>query len=238
MILKSSIPMIFAAVVGVNISVTPAAAGDWPHVKFVAEFGETMIKKWLVKPEVTVAVHTQNAAHEDMEQDRIAALDKIWRAQRKSSARPLVDAVMSRPLSRFLKQIQEDSKGLITEIFVMDNKGLNVGQSTVTSDYWQGDEAKWQKTFLVGAKAKHIGNIEYDESTRKFQAQLSLPIVDPNSGAVIGAITVGVDIAALEKRIGCPILSKTCTYRPVGIGDDPKPKKITGRPFRMKTRHS
>jgi hypothetical protein len=39
---------------------------------------------------------------------------------------------------------------MITEMFVMDAKGLNVGQSDVTSDYWQGDEAKWQKTYGAG----------------------------------------------------------------------------------------
>ena len=36
-----------------------------------------------------------------------------------------------------------------------DNKGLNVGQSDVTSDYWQGDEAKWKKSYKMGAGAVH-----------------------------------------------------------------------------------
>jgi uncharacterized phage infection (PIP) family protein YhgE len=38
---------------------------------------------------------------------------------------------------------------------VKDNKGLNVGQSDVTSDYWQGDEAKWKKSYKMGAGAVH-----------------------------------------------------------------------------------
>ena len=86
---------------------------------------------------------------------------------------------------------------MVTEIFVMDNKGLNVGQSDVTSDYWQGDEAKWQKTFLAGADAVFIDAVEFDESTQTFQSQLSLPVVDPQSGDVIGAVTIGVNVDTL-----------------------------------------
>jgi hypothetical protein len=81
-----------------------------------------------------------------------------------------------------------------TEIFVMDNKGLNVGQSDITSDYWQGDEAKWQKTYSVGASAIHISDVAKDESTQSFQSQLSLPVVDPANNQVIGAVTIGINV--------------------------------------------
>ena len=99
--------------------------------------------------------------------------------------------------AEFLRAKKEASKGLFTEIFVMDNKGLNVGQSDVTSDYWQGDEAKWQKTFLVGPKAIHISDVKKDESTQTYQSQLSLPVVDPANNQVIGAITLGVNVEQL-----------------------------------------
>jgi hypothetical protein len=42
---------------------------------------------------------------------------------------------------------------------------MNVGQSDVRSDCWQGDEAKWQQTYLKGADAIHIGEVEFDESS-------------------------------------------------------------------------
>ena len=76
----------------------------------------------------------------------------------------------------------------------MDGKGLNVGQSDVTSDYWQGDEDKWQKTFLAGAGAVHVSEVEFDESSQTYQSQFSMPIVDPATSTVIGAVTVGVDV--------------------------------------------
>jgi serine/threonine protein kinase len=51
----------------------------------------------------------------------------------------LIDSLLKNELSAFLAKKKAESKGLLTEIFVMDNKGLNVGQSDVTSDYgWPG----------------------------------------------------------------------------------------------------
>lgn len=79
----------------------------------------------------------------------------------------------------------------------MDNHGLNVGQSEITSDYWQGDEAKWQKTFLADAGSMHISEVEQDEFTQTYQSQLSLSVIDPASGAVIGVITIGTNVEAL-----------------------------------------
>ena len=78
----------------------------------------------------------------------------------------------------------------------MDNKGLNVGQSDMTSDYMQGDEAKWQKTFSQGAGVMFIDEVEFDESSKAFQSQASVTIVD-ESGKPIGAITVGVNVEKL-----------------------------------------
>ena len=59
----------------------------------------------------------------------------------------MIDDILRNSLSGFLKAKKKESEGLFTEIFVMDNKGMNVGQSDITSDYWQGDEAKWIKTY-------------------------------------------------------------------------------------------
>ena len=107
----------------------------------------------------------------------------------------MIDAVLGNDLSKFLTGIRDASEGLYTEIFVMDDKGLNVGQSDVTSDYWQGDEAKFTETFGKGAGAIHISEVEEDESTQRFQSQLSMTIED--GGKPIGAVTIGVDVELL-----------------------------------------
>jgi hypothetical protein len=67
----------------------------------------------------------------------------------------------------------------------------------VTTDYWQGDEAKWQETFGDGSGATHISEVEFDDSTGAYQTQVSLPLRDPETGELIGAITFGINVQSL-----------------------------------------
>lgn len=147
--------------------------------------------------EVVAAVKAQNGETGSYDQAKIDELDKAWRAEAEAVDQPMIDAILEKPLSVYLADIQEGSDGLFTEIFVMDGKGLNVGQSDVTSDYWQGDEAKWQKTYSVGKGSVHVSDLEEDESSQTLQSQVSVPVVDPDSGEAIGAVTFGVNVENL-----------------------------------------
>lgn len=160
---------------------------------------DSQVRGWISDPLVVDAVKAQNAENAGLTQADIDALDQQWRAETSASAKPLIDETLNNALSAYLKKVKDDSKGLYTEIFVMDGKGLNVGQSDVTSDYWQGDEDKWTKTYSGGPDALLIGEVEQDESTQRFQTQVSLPVVDPADGTVIGAVTVGVDVESLTQ---------------------------------------
>ncbi len=160
----------------------------------IRSFAETQIRAWASDPVVIEAVKAQNARNAALTQADIDRLDKQWRAETKAAEKPLINKVLSNRLSAYLKKIKADGKGIYTEIFVMDNKGLNVGQSDVTSDYWQGDEAKWKKSFLAGPDAIFVDEIKEDESTQQFQSQVSIPIVDPATNSTIGAVTVGINV--------------------------------------------
>lgn len=170
------------------------AAGE--HEGAVRDFVSKNIMPWLSSPEVVEAVKAQNASNAGLGQADIDKLDKQWRAEVDASAKPLIDATLANSLSRFLMAKKSENSALITEMFVMDNKGLNVGQSDVTSDYWQGDEGKWQKTYPMGPDAVFIDDVEKDESTQMLQTQVSISIKDA-SGAAIGAITVGLNVEEL-----------------------------------------
>lgn len=195
MTVKTSFHIIPAVLAGALLAF-PAVAVE-SHVELMTRFAQETARAWIVDPEIIAAIKAQNAENANIGQSQIDTLDKQWRAQTKTSARPLIDQVLSTALSKKLKGVKDQARGMITELFVMDNKGLNVGQSDATSDYWQGDEDKWQKTFLAGPGAMFIDEIELDESTQTFQSQLSLSIIDPVTGQVIGAVTVGVDVDQL-----------------------------------------
>lgn len=177
---------------------SPAAAADVSGAARALAAGR--IKAWTSDPAVVAAVREQNARNAGLTEAEIDGLDRRWRAETSTaSGHPLIDSVLGNPLSAFLRDVKAGGDGLYTEIFVMDARGLNVGQSDMTSDYWQGDEPKWQESFGHGPDALHLGEVEQDESTQAFQTQISLPVVDPADRSVIGAITVGVDVDRLVR---------------------------------------
>jgi len=151
------------------------------------------VSKWIGADILIKGINSQNSANAALTQADIDSQDKNWRAEVKSGGGAMTSKVLANGVSSYLKDILQKSEGLYSEIFVMDNKGLNVGQSDLTSDYWQGDEAKWQKTYPIGKDAIHIGEVEFDESSQTYQVQVSLSITDPANGQVIGAITIGMN---------------------------------------------
>ncbi|KUP95049.1 hypothetical protein [Tritonibacter horizontis] len=155
------------------------------------------ISSWANSPEIVAAIKAQNEANQGLTQSQVDALDKEWRANVGDPASPLIEPVLNNPVADSLRARIEASMGAMTEIFLMDQHGLNVAASDVTSDMWQGDEAKFQDTYAKGAGSVHISEVELDESTQQYQGQISVTIVDPETGAPIGAITVGVDAESL-----------------------------------------
>lgn len=155
------------------------------------------IRQFAEDPALVSAIVAQNAVTAAYDQAKIDALDKQWRAEVDAADKPLISATLGNPASVYLAKVLEDSKGVYTEIFATDNKGLNVAQASVTSDYWQGDEDKFTKTFPVGADAIFLGDVEQDESTQQFQQQVSFTVTDPATGTPIGSITVGVNLDQL-----------------------------------------
>ena len=191
-----------AALAGLAIAmhfVNPAAAFDpQAAVTLIDEAFVKEIRGWLQVPVVLISVEAQNKRYAAIEQSKIDELDKQWQAERKERNQPLIAAVLSNPLSSYLTQIQAASDGLYTEIFVVDNKGLNVGQSSITSDYWQGDEAKFKKTYPAGPIAVFVDKAELEEKSKTWRTQVSLTVTDA-AGKAIGAVTIEVNLTELAR---------------------------------------
>lgn len=186
----------FALVSSLLMAAAPAAATDY-HAAMEA-FLQSGEMAWLTDAALLEAVRVQNAATVGLSEVEIIAMDDAWRAQVGTADATLVASVLSNPTADFLRGQVETSGGVITEIILMDAVGLNVAISHVTSDYWQGDEAKHQETYGAGADAVHFSEVELDESTQRYQAQISVTLVDPATGEAIGAITIGVDALGLS----------------------------------------
>ncbi len=188
--------IVFAALAMMFMAPMAHAAGE--NDAAIRKLVDSQVKGWISDPALIDAIKAQNSIHAGLSQADIDALDKKWRAETAAGAKPMINEVLGRDASKKLVGHKNGGEGLFTEIFVMDNKGLNVAQSDTTSDYWQGDEAKWKKTFLAGPDGLFIDEVEFDESTQTYQAQVSVSIADPDSGEAIGAITIGVNVELLS----------------------------------------
>lgn len=156
---------------------------------------DSNIRGWLGSDEIIVAVDQQNIDHLGFTGKDIDNLDQRWRKEKVRGGGTLIDTTMGNDLSAFLCGVKAASGGVITEIFVMDNHGMNVGQTNGTGDYMQGDEAKWKKTYSVGANAVFIDEVEEDGGVNV--AQTSLTVARGN-GARLGAVTIGINVDALK----------------------------------------
>lgn len=164
----------------------------------LSELAKSELAAWTTDPSILAAIAAQNAAHAALTSAEIESLDAAWKAEVGAAAAPTIAAVIERPASAWLRERKEASGGLVTEVIIMDKHGLNVAQSDVTSDFWQGDEDKFQKTYGVGPDALHVSEVELDESTQTYQSQVSLTVVDPATGEPIGAATFGIDVSLLN----------------------------------------
>lgn len=180
-----------------SVAQTPPDPAALISPEIIASVGD-----WLSNPIVALSINAQNNLRGSLGQSEIDALDTQWREEREADDKPLISATLSAPLSIYLLRVQAGSLGLYPEIFVMDANGLNVGQSAITSDYWQGDEDKFQKTFPNGPDTVFIDTPEWDEDSKIWRAQLNLTVTDPGTGKPIGAATVEFNLTELMRRQG------------------------------------
>ena len=64
-----------------------------------------------------------------------------------------------------------------------------------TSDYWQGVEAKWKRTFVDGKDA-FVEEPAFDVSTGKYAIQVSVPIAEGTKR--VGAVTLTLKLNRQE----------------------------------------
>lgn len=136
-------------------------------------------------------VKAQNAKKVTL--DEIKKIDTEWQAA--ESELPIQKQKLSNACAEEVKAVAK-RLSVLREIFVMDDQGANVGQNGLTSDYWQGDEDKWQKSFKESKGGVDVGKVKFDKSANTNLQQVSLPII-ADDGTVIGAVTFGIDIGAL-----------------------------------------
>jgi hypothetical protein len=144
-------------------------------------------------PTVRDAVSASNAAPESPAEVR--RRDAFWTANRKDPRR---QTIVQAPCSARLRELVKDDP-VVVEAFAMNDRGTLVCSATEISDYWQGDEPKWQRTFVEG-RDPFVDEPALDASTGKYAIQVSVPVV---AGAKrIGAVTLTLKLSRQDAAAG------------------------------------
>jgi hypothetical protein len=163
-----------------------AAAGEKAPQKVIDLASSTLVGVG-ADPVIIEAVIAENGKGKSLAS--IKEHDNKWKGT--AGVVDFMQALMDSKCGTHLASLQ-DSQAFYAEIFVMDNQGANVCMTDKTSDYWQGDEAKFKDSFAGGKGAVHVSDVEFDDSTQAYLVQVSVPVKD--GGKVIGAITFGIDM--------------------------------------------
>ena len=184
------VPALMLAALSGQAEATPAA-----RVKETAYARVARAQAIARDPAIHAAVLASNAAVETPEM--IRRRDAVWIANRRD---PLRQAIVKAPCSDKVRELVKDD-ALVVEAFVMNDRGTLVCSVSETSDYWQGDERKWQQTFVEGKDA-FVEEPAFDVSTGKYGIQLSVPVTD--GAKRIGAVTLTLKLSRQEAAVPKP----------------------------------
>lgn len=159
-----------------------------------------LLDGWLEAQRVAPVVAEYNEQRKDWTPHKRDVLDEEWREAFRQGNDEDVARLLDAPLSDQLRMLEVDKEGLVTELILTDQQGLNIAVSDMTSDFWQGDEAKFTEAWVLEPGQLQFGPVTYDESTQLFQVHVSRPVYDPDSGAPIGVIIAGVNVEKALSR--------------------------------------
>lgn len=151
----------------------------------------TLAQRIAADPEVQKAVRAKNESGET--NDEIQRKDKEWTQNPQHSLRK---TLTGGACGQHLRDLTKADANIV-EVILMDRNGANVCASKETSDYWQGDEPKFQKTFGAN-KDVFVDEPSFDQSTNVYAIQLSVIVRD--AGKKIGALTLGLRVSKQETQ--------------------------------------
>lgn len=170
------------------------------RAELVAQLLRTEAESLVSDPTILTALRTSNGAHAGLSPADIQALDARWIAEKAAGGGPLVQGLLDAPASLTLIRRKDLSAGLIADLFIFDSHGLNVAQTWVTTDYFQGDEAQFLTTVPNGPGAVTVEPPETDPATGEPWRAGSATLTDPATGAPLGAVTVIYRARHLDRR--------------------------------------
>jgi len=130
----------------------------------------------------------------------VMTIDGQWQALAPLAMPDMAETILALPGSKALHAWQQAHQGLVTEVMLVNDMATLAAMSQLTSDYWQGDEPKFQRVIDNndnddGADQRlYISPIRYDTSAARFQVTASAPVLPGNGKPASGVIVIGLSI--------------------------------------------
>ncbi len=163
---------------------------------------------WVALSEIPARVAAAGAANPRLDdvgfRQHIATTEEAWPGLT-ADAEP-VRGFLQNEIAGGLRAFQT-MHPLFVELLVTDARGQLVAATSKTSDFWQADEAWWQRAFKQRWRHVYVEGIHYDESARVYSVDVAVPIRDwrkpeaPPVGVIKGVINAS------------PLLSSTAPTR-------------------------
>jgi hypothetical protein len=163
----------------------PGALGQAVGIREAALARVPLARGIAADAEVLKALRAKNASGETLGQ--IQARDRSWATE---AQRALRERLVSSPCAERLRALVQADPSVV-EVILMDAQGANACLSRETSDYWQGDEAKFQKTFGEDREV-FVDEPALDVSTGTYAVQVSVLIRE--HGSRLGAVTLSLKV--------------------------------------------
>lgn len=153
-----------------------------------------IVRQWARDPVVIATVVRANA--ETLSASAIETRDRVWQAT--AGVDPFMQDLLDAACSARLRELSARTPEL-GEAFVTDRRGANVAMTRKTSDYWQGDEDKFERAFTGRLDAYHIDPVQFDESIQAYAVQIAVPVAA--RGAAVGVLVVTVNLERIVEGL-------------------------------------
>jgi hypothetical protein len=168
------------------------------ELKQVLENKIELLENIVKNPRIIEKVRSSNSNNSDLNLSEILEIDKKWRET--EGIDDFIKSLLTNESAQYLIDFQEEHDEFV-EIFITDKKGLIVGETNKTSDYYQADEQWWVKSYNQGTGNTYYGKIEYDESAIAESIPIYVPVIDPGINKAIGVIKAICDITAIKMEL-------------------------------------
>src|SRR5690349_18546474 len=157
------------------------------------EEGTKLLETLAKTPSIIAAVKEANTKRANWTAGAIVQQDRDW-INGDPAIQLTLNEISENAVSDYLIDFRNHNPEE-AEIFITDQRGLNIAMTSQTSDFFQADEDWWTSTYANGKGAQYFGAVEYDESSKAYAMQIGILIVDPETNKVIGVMRGSLDIS-------------------------------------------